>query len=340
MNLKFIKISYKELFDTIYLLLIGNGIELDKASKVAEVLAKSTLDGINSHGVNRLPLLLEYIKKGNVVINSEPVVTNSENSICQVDGKLGFGILNAQFCTNKAIEIASENGIGLVTIKNTNHWHRAGSYGWEAADKGFILIAWTNTIPIVPPYGSTENLIGNNPLVIAIPRSNNEHVVLDMSISQYSYGAIASHARQGRELAEDGGYDESGNLTKNASEIRNGGRHMSIGFWKGSALTIVLDFVAAILSGGKTTKDLGGNTEVDTGMSQVFIAINPKNFGDENFQQNLINDTLNNFKVHSGGNDIRYPGKGVYERRMENIKNGIPIESEIWDKILQLESNL
>ena len=333
----FTNVPIKKLLDTICEILILNGLEGDKAKKVADTLANSTLDGINSHGVNRFPLLLEYIQKGYVSIDVEPEILNSNSSFCQVDGKFGLGILNAHFCTNKAIEIATTNGIGLVSLKNTNHWHRAGSYGWEAANRGFILIAWTNTIPIVPPYGSKENLIGNNPLVIAIPRKNNEHVVLDMSISQYSYGSIANHDRQKKELSEYGGYDASGNLTKNASEIRNGGRHMPIGYWKGSALTIVLDFVAAILSGGKTTNDLGKNGDVDTGMSQVYIAIDPKKFGDTNFQQNLINDTLNNFKVHSDEDAIKYPGEGVYKRRKENLKNGIPIEKEIWDTILNFK---
>lgn len=333
-------IEYKVLKTTLFNVLISLGVKNNDSETLSEVIANSTLDGIQSHGVNRFPLLVEYIQKGYIKSNSKPTIIHSDNNFLQIDGKFGFGILNAQYCTDKAIEIASNNGIGFVTIKNTNHWHRAGSYGWEAANKGFILIAWTNTIPIVPPYGSSKNLIGNNPLVIAIPRSNAKHVVLDMATSQYSYGAIANHARQNIELTEYGGYDSNGNLTKDASDIRNGGRHMPIGHWKGSALTIVLDFMAALLSGGKTTKDLGENANVDMGMSQAFIAINPKKFGDEYFQQNLIDETLNSFKLHSSDGAIRYPGEGVYERRIENIKNGIPIEKEIWDKILKLDSEL
>ncbi len=114
---------------------------------------------------------------------------------------------------------------------------------------------------------------------------------------------------------------------------------MSIGYWKGSALTIVLDLVAAILSGGKTTNDLGKNENVEAGMSQVYIAIDPKKFGNENFQQNLINETLENFKVSSNenSNSIRYPGEGVFARRKKNLKNGIPIEKEIWDTILKFK---
>lgn len=140
MSSTFTNITFEELLKTMLDILLLNGVEFYKAEKVAETLANSTLDGVNSHGVNRLPLLIEYIRRGYVSINVEPVIINASNSFCQVDGKFGLGILNAQFCTNKAIEIASENGVGLVSIKNTNHWHRAGSYGWQAANKGFILI--------------------------------------------------------------------------------------------------------------------------------------------------------------------------------------------------------
>ena len=94
--------------------------------------------------------------------------------------------------------------------------------------------------------------------------------------------------------------------------------------------------ITSLFNNESLRKELGENGEADTGMSQVFIAIDPEKFGDENFQQNLITDTLNNFKMYSKDGDIRYPGEGVYKRRMENTINGIPIEKEIWEKILTL----
>lgn len=340
MDSMFVKIQYDELLKIIYEILILHKLESEKAEKVAVVIADSTIDGVNSHGINRLPLLIEYIENGYVSVNSAPEVLNERGSFCQVDGKHGVGILNALYCTDKAIEIASENGIGLVALKNTNHWLRAGTYGWKAADKGFILIAWTNTVPNLPPYGSENNLIGNNPLLIAIPRKEG-HLVLDMSMSQYSYGTIAGYARQNKKLQEFGGYDKDGNLTKDAVSIRNGGRHIPIGFWKGSGLSIVLDLMAAVLSGGKTTYELGKAGEADTEMSQVFIAIDPVKFGDEKFRQNLINETLENFNRVSSEKpgSVRYPGQGTLERRNNNLKNGIFIEKVIWEKVINLKGN-
>jgi 3-dehydro-L-gulonate 2-dehydrogenase len=159
-----------------------------------------------------------------------------------------------------------------------------------------------------------------------------------MSLSQYSYGKIAEFTRQEKDLTEYGGYDAEGNITKNASKIRNGGTHLPIGYWKGSALSIVLDLMAAILSGGKKTTEIGRKSTVDTNISQVFIAINPTKFGDSHFQQNLISETIEHFRVSSEENinEIRYPGKGVLERRKKNLVDGIKVEKEIWEKILIL----
>jgi len=327
-------VSFQELKSLILGILLNNGVPKVKAELLAIIIAESTLDGVNSHGINRLPLLVDYIQRSIVKIDAEPEILNAAPSFLQVDGHFGFGILNAVFCTQKAIELADNNGIGLVALKNTNHWHRAGTYGWQAANEGKILICWTNTIPIVPPYGSKTNLIGNNPFVIAIPRGEG-HIVLDMATSQYSYGKISIHARTGEPLPEFGGYDQNGLLTNNAADIKTSGRHLPIGFWKGSGLTFILDMLAAILSGGNSTTRLGKNGDDDTGMSQVFIAIDPAKFGDKNFHDSLINETINQFREYSvlENASIKYPGEDTLKRRNHNSIHGIPVEKTILQKI-------
>ena len=84
------------------------------------------------------------------------------------------------------MEIASVQGMGCVAIANTNHWMRGGSYGWQAADAGVIGICWTNTLANLPPWGAAEPRVGNNPLVVAVPRADGP-VVLDMAMSQFSF---------------------------------------------------------------------------------------------------------------------------------------------------------
>ncbi len=123
----------------------------------------------------------------------------------------------------QAIALAREHGIGCVALANTNHWMRGGTYGWQAADAGAIGICWTNTLPNMPPWGSSQPRLGNNPFVIAVPRPAG-HLVLDMSLSQFSFGALESYRRRGEALPVTGGFDAAGELTRDAAAIEASGR--------------------------------------------------------------------------------------------------------------------
>ena len=93
-------------------------------------------------------------------------------------------------------------------LRNTNHWMRGGTYGWKAAEEGFLFMGWTNTMPNMPPWGGDTAALGNNPFVLAIPRPGG-HIVLDMAMSQYSYGKLEWHQKCGTELPEYGGYNRT-----------------------------------------------------------------------------------------------------------------------------------
>ena len=170
-----------------------------------------------------------------------------------------------------AIALARAHGIGCVALSNTNHWMRGGTYGWQAADAGVIGVCWTNTMPNLPPWGADTPRIGNNPLVIAVPRPEG-HVVLDMAMSQFSYGALASYRLRGEQLPVPGGFDRDGALTRDPAAIEASRRPLPIGFWKGSGLALMLDMVAALLAGGRATHEIPQVPEQETGLSQVFLA--------------------------------------------------------------------
>lgn len=328
---KMLYVKFNEMQAVVTQILLKEGLCEHDAKLIAAVMAESSLDGIQSHGINRLPLFVEYLQKGIINSKAELKLVADRGIAKQFDGNYGLGIKNAILCTDEAINIARNNSIGFVTLRNTNHWHRAGTYGWRAIEKGFILICWTNTIPNLPPFGSPKNLIGNNPLCVAIPHSKTP-IVLDMAMSQFSYGKIASAARNAEELPVIGGYDELGELTTNAKMIHEKGKHLPIGFWKGSNLAFVLDMLAAILSEGRTTRQIEEMQGYDTGMSQVFIAINPNSFSEQNFLENLMSETILTFAETNEleGTDIRYPGEETLKRRKQNLVSGIPVEEEIW----------
>ncbi len=303
----------------------------ENATRCATIFAENSRDGVHSHGLNRFPTFVQYVKDGLVVPNTEPEKTGGFGAIEQWDGKMGAGILNAGFCMDRAISLAKENGIGCVAVKNTNHWMRGGTYGWQAAEAGMIAICFTNTIANMPPWGGIDPRLGNNPLIIAIPRKDG-HVVLDMAISQYSFGKLNTYKSKNEQLPLPGGYDKDGNLTNDPAAIIESVRPLPIGFWKGSGLSLVLDLLATVLSQGRSTADVtnGGS---ESGVSQVFICIKPDaGIKTETIIREIISFTKSSRPDKEGGS-VYYPGENTLRTREKSLKEGVWVDEKIWEKV-------
>ena len=134
--------------------------------------------GVYSHGLNRFPRVVEYLKKGEIDPKVKAEKIMGFGAFERWDGHRGFGPLNAKLAMDRAVELAKEFGMGIVALGNNNHWMRGGSYGWQAADQGCIGICWSNTCPNMPAWGGMDRKIGNNPLIFAVPRSNGEHAMI------------------------------------------------------------------------------------------------------------------------------------------------------------------
>jgi len=305
-----------------------------RAQQVATIFAENSRDGVYTHGLNRFPVFVQYVKEGKVNPGAEPIADEGLGLLERYDGNLAPGMLNARFCMERAIALANQHGMGCVAIRNTNHWMRGGTYGWQAADAGCIGICFTNTIANVPPWGGVDPRLGNNPIIIAVPREGG-HVVLDMAVSQYSFGKLQQYDAAGDALPFAGGYNKAGELTTNAGEIMESWRLLPIGFWKGSGLSLMLDLLVTILSQGKSTAEISkGKSEY--GISQVFICIKTNGSAQT---ADLIEQIIAYTKT-SGLEDpnkaIRYPGESTLATRVKNLQEGIPVDEEIWAKVKAL----
>ena len=315
-------------------ILLSIGFPEKKAEKCAVIFAENSRDGVYTHGLNRFPTFVEFVKDGLVLPGTEPTRENAFGSLEQWNGNLGPGVLNADFCMSRAIELDQLNGIGCVALRNTNHWMRGGTYGWQAAEAGLIGICFTNTIANLPPWGGISPRLGNNPLVIAVPRAGG-HVVLDMAVSQYSVGKLNQYKSASKSLPLPGGYDKDGNLTTDPSAILESKRLLPVGFWKGSGLSLVLDLVATVLSKGSSTAQIT-DSEKESGVSQVFICIKPEN---DSFTGNAIEEIISYTKTsspeHNGGS-VLYPGESSLRTREKSLKEGVLVDEEIWKMVLSL----
>src|SRR6266849_1592164 len=335
------RIPYQELFDTLLRVLQKLGFESERARLCARLFADASRDGVYSHGLNRFPRFVLQIQNGTINIHAEPELVAANGSLERWDGKLGPGPLNAYQCMERAIALSKKHGTGCVALANTTHWMRGGNFGWQAADAGVIGICWTNTHPNLPPWGASDPRVGNNPLIIAVPRPQG-HVVLDMAMSQFSYGALASHRLRGEQLPVEGGFDSAGRLTKDPAAIEATRRPLPIGYWKGSGLALLLDMLAGLLSGGLFTHQIAPDPERETKLSQVFIAFDISSRSPADDSARLVDEIIDHF--HSPppplGPRVRYPVENVLQTRKENLASGVPVEPEIWRQVQALSASL
>ncbi|WP_026884193.1 3-dehydro-L-gulonate 2-dehydrogenase [Clostridium akagii] len=330
------RVFFEDMRNEFKRVLIKKGFSEERAEASAKLFTETSCDGVYSHGYVRFPRVIEYIDKGYIDVNAVPSKVEGIGAFEKWDGNLGMGNLNAEFCMDRAIKLAKSNAIGCVALKNTNHWMRGGSYGWQAADSGCIGICWTNTLPNMPAWGAKDTRIGNNPLILAVPREDG-NVVVDLAMAQFSYGKIEVTKLNNEQLPVPGGYDSNGNITMDPSEIEKTSRVLPIGYWKGSGLSILLDLIATILSGGNSSYKVGmidGKAEYQ--LSQIFIAIDTKTISDNEFLKTAVNEVINNVKNSERvdqNKEIFYPGERTLNTRKKNKKNGIPVDEKIWEKI-------
>ena len=334
-----LRVPFSELESALESALLPLGFAPDRAALCARLFAETTRDGVYTHGLARFPRFVAMVQSGAVDAAATPTVVSSFGSIERWDGHSGAGNLNAHAAMNRTLELARAHGIGAVFLANTNHWMRGGTYGWQAADAGAFAVCFTNTLPNLPAWGTAAPTLGNNPLVLAVPRPGGRNVVLDMAMSQYSYGTLAAYAKRGATLPFPGGFDGDGKLSTDPAAIAATARALPIGLWKGSGLSLTLDLFAAMLSGGLATHQFPRDPLRESGLSQCFLAIDPTHLAADAESLNATADAvLANLAAAEPidpARPVRYPGEQTYATREENLRLGVPVDEELWDQLLE-----
>lgn len=329
------RVGYEDMKSELHRVLLELGFKQERAERCAGLFADASLNGVSSHGLNRFPRFVEMVRRGVVDVHAEPERAAAFGGLERWDGRFGAGNLNAQFCMARAIELSWMHGIGCVALANTNHWMRGGTYGWQAAEAGVVGICWTNTSPNMPAWGAIDSRVGNNPLILAVPRPSG-HLVLDTAMSQFSYGALESYRLRNEALPVVGGFDMQGELTQDPAAIEESQRILPTGFWKGYGLSVMLDAAAVLLSGGMATHQVPADPIQESGLSQVFVAFAPSRLYPPNESERILDELVENLRaskpMESTGR-TRYPGKRTLSTRQENLERGIPVEPSVWESV-------
>ncbi len=331
------RIKYEQMILRLRSILLKYSFPSENAELVAKIFSDSTLDGYHSHGINRFGEFIKNVEKGIIDPQASPTLVEKIGPLERYDGQQGPGPVNAHFCMQRAIDLAKKKIMSCVSLRNTNHWMRGGTYGWMAAEKNCISICFTNTMPNMPPWGGTTTTTGNNPIVVAVPRTGGP-VILDMSLSQFSYGKLYRERLGGKQLPLPGGFDHEGNLTTDPDAIIKSKRILQTGYWKGSGLSLLIDMMATLLSDGSSTSEIG-KLDAETNLSQVFMCIDVNRLGTKDKMDTVCDEIIRFYKssiAQQQDHPVRYPGEATLERRREQLKSGIEVDNQIWESIDRL----
>ena len=302
------------------------------ASICANALINAELVGAPTHGLSRLKMYCDRIKKK--LINPKPKIKIKKisNSITQIDANNSIGFVAADIGIKQAIKNAKKNGIGLVGIKNSGHYGLSGYYAEQAVKKNLIVFCFTNAPPAIAPHGARKSLFGTNPICFGTPTSSKVPFILDTSVSMINRGKIRVAAKTGKKIPKDVALDKNGQPTTDAKRALAGVQLPIAGF-RGSGLAWMVDILSGVITGsnhGGKVKDPFDDFTGPQNIGHLFITIKTNLF--VNNYNNRIKENIQRIKKLpriKGTKKIVYPGQNKFSRFSKNIKKKINIPKNI-----------
>jgi len=309
------------------------GLSKEEAGILADSLILADLRGVTSHGIVRLSTYVQRIEAG--VLDPKAVMEfeSSRGAVALLDARNGFGQLAGHKAMTTALKLAADHGIGMVGVKNSNHFGIASYYTIMAAEQDMIGLVMTNASPAMAPFGTISPLLGTNPLSIAVPAAQQKPIVLDMSMSMVARGKIRYSALTKKEIPLGWALDEKGNPTTDP-EVALKGSLVPIGGVKGSGLSLIVDILCGILTGSSMTGEVKNITDM-TGPAKtghVFMAINITSFMSLDQFKASVDTVIRNIKSlppAKEGQTIYMAGEIEYNLEETRQREGIALDDDV-----------
>ena len=329
-----IKSIVKEIF-------IKHKFSSEHAKICADALINAEQVGAYGHGLSRLKMYCDRIKKK--VINAKPKIKikNISRSISQIDANDSIGFVAADMAIKTAIKNAKKTGLGLVGVKNSGHYGLSGYYAEQATKKNLVTMIFTNAPPAVAPHGALKSLFGTNPICFGTPTGSKIPFILDTSISMINRGKIRVAARNNQKIPEGVALDNKGRPTTDAKKALEGVQLPIAGF-RGSGLAWMVDILSGVLTGGNHAGKVKDPFDDFTGpqnIGHLFFTFKPNLFVN-NYNQRIKENikTIKKLPKINGVKEILYPGQNKFKRFQINSKKEINIPSNIAEDIRLLRS--
>ena len=334
---EYIKVSANELRKFTFECFVRYGVPRENADIIADHLVLANLRGVDSHGVIRIPVYIEGIKKGYVKSFSEPRIIRESMTITLIDGGGGLGIPIANIATDLAIKKCKSIGITAVGVKNLGHVGMLAYYTSKIANNNLIGLATANGPALVVPWGGIDPVFGANPISIAFPTSS-KPIVIDMATSAMAHFKILLAALKGEKIPEGVALTKDGRPTTDPKEAQ---LLLPFGGYKGYAFALTVEVFSSILIGGQLSKYIVLHGSTQGGF--FVLAIDPSMFRDYNEYLrdiDMLIKIIKSCKPAQGFNEILLPGEPEDRIYEERLRNGIPIDINTWKMLTEIAKEL
>ena len=304
-----------------------------KQAKIsADIIIKAELVGASSHGLSRLKMYINRIKRK--LINNSPKIKIKKisKSISLIDADNAIGFVGADFGIKQAIKNAKSTGIGIVAVKNSGHYGLSSFYAEQAVKKNMLVFCFTNAPPALAPHGSKKSLFGTNPICFGTPTGTKVPFILDTSVSLINRGKIRLAAKLGKKIPKGSALNKYGKPTTSAIEALEGVQLPIAGF-RGSGLAWMVDILSGVLTGGNHGGKVRDPFDDFTGPQNVghLFIVFKSNLFLNNYSSRIKQNIRNVKKLPkvNGIKEILYPGQNKFRIYKKNMKKKINIPKKI-----------
>ena len=319
------------------------GTPSEHARIVAQLLVEANLTGHDSHGLIRIPQYLGSVARGNLITDAEAEIVRQNPLTAIVDGHWGFGQVTMTRAVEVALDKANQHGLSAVTVRNSNHIGRLGSYVDSIAREGMVGLLFVNAVGIptfrMAPWGGTEPRLATDPLAFGIPHSSGEPIVMDMTTTVVAEGKV--RVKRNRDETTPDGWllDSEGNPTNNphllygdppGSILPLGGRTAG---HKGYGLNVAIELLAGVLSGSGC---IGKDQRLSNGVLLIVLDVSQFLPLDEFYREaDTFAAHVKSSPTAAGFDEILFPGEIEAKVKKQRELDGIFVEDETWRQILE-----
>jgi len=318
------RIQFQDLVALLSVLFLKNGASPEVAAILADNCASAERDGAVSHGVFRIPAYLSTLKSGYVDGKAIPRVVNVSASLVSVDACNGFAQPALAAASALAIQRARETGVAAIAITHSHHYGALWIDVEAFVRQGFVALTMVSGVKRVAPYGGNRAFYGTNPMAFGAPRAGGPPLVFDQASSAMAFGEVKLAAQQGRSVPPGTGLDRAGEPTTDPQAILDGGTLLAFGQHKGSSISMMVEIMAAGLTGSLFSFEVDRSKYpgAETSRSGQFMLLIDPAAGSGSNVASRVEELANGLREHG---QKRLPGDHRYARRKESEAKGIEI---------------